>query len=371
MAYDGPVEWPYLEQFSDTPMYNTKAVVQRISVPAPTLRAWERRYALIAPERMQNAYRLYSERDVALIRWLKERTDSGMAISQAVALFRHLQEMQQQAQTTTQPVPLSADESSHRLEERLPEESPSAASRYQDGESVLYPPTDDINMFSSFSYSMQATQERLLIVLQNFDEHAAHMLMGSALSLYPLEQVCTELITPTMWAIGQLWAEGKVSASVEHFASFFFHSLLSNIFHMLPNPTEGKLVIACCAPGESHDLPALMLGLFLRRSKLRVAYLGQNIETGGLLHTIRQLSPAAVCVSLTIPAYISALIDLGKQIRNTRGPHPTLIFSGRAFLQFPQYIALVPGVYVDGNIAHGAQEIVQLVSSHKNDKGSE
>ncbi len=379
MAYDGPLEWPYLEQFSDIPLYNTKAVVQRTGVPAPTLRAWERRYALISPERMHNTYRLYSERDVALIRWLKERTDSGMAISQAVALFRHLQEIQrktnEQAATQLQrPDLVPGDEQVYEqmLENGPPEEPPAPTSLYKDGESVriLYPSAGEPDVFTSFSYNMQTMQGRLIVVLQNFDEQAAHMIMGSVFSLYPLEQVCTELIAPTMWAIGQLWAEGKVSASVEHFASFFFHSLLSNIFHMLPNSTEGELVIACCAPGESHDLPALMLALFLRRSKLRVAYLGQNIETSGLLHTIRQLSPAAICVSLTIPSYISALIDLGKQIQNLRGPRPTLIFSGQAFLQFPQYIALVPGTYINGNITDGVQKIAQLVSQHKNDKQS-
>src|SRR5689334_24642984 len=88
----GSIEWLDFEHYSDAPIFNTKAVVQQTGVPAPTLRAWERRYTLITPERANNAYRLYSERDVALIRWLKERIDEGMSISQAIAFFRHLSE---------------------------------------------------------------------------------------------------------------------------------------------------------------------------------------------------------------------------------------------------------------------------------------
>ncbi|MBX5450158.1 MAG: MerR family transcriptional regulator, partial [Thermogemmatispora sp.] len=91
----GHIERPELERYSDSPLFNTKAVVQQTGVPAPTLRAWESRYAILSPERASNAYRLYSERDIALIRWLKERVDSGMAISQAVALWRHLEEEHQ------------------------------------------------------------------------------------------------------------------------------------------------------------------------------------------------------------------------------------------------------------------------------------
>src|SRR5438270_2276369 len=91
-----PTEPPDLEQYSDVPLFNTKAVVQQTGIAAPTLRAWERRYTILSPRRSQNDYRLYSERDIALLRWLKERVDAGMSISQAIALLRHLSEEQHQ-----------------------------------------------------------------------------------------------------------------------------------------------------------------------------------------------------------------------------------------------------------------------------------
>ena len=78
------VERPELERYSDVPIFNMKAMVQQTGIAAPTLRAWERRYTILSPERTQNDYRLYSERDIAIIRWLKERVDAGMSISQAV-----------------------------------------------------------------------------------------------------------------------------------------------------------------------------------------------------------------------------------------------------------------------------------------------
>src|SRR6202140_3179078 len=89
-------ELPDLEHYSDVPLFNAKAVVQQTGIAAPTLRAWERRYTILSPERAQNTYRLYSERDIALIGWLKDRVDAGMSISQAVSLFRHLEEEQNQ-----------------------------------------------------------------------------------------------------------------------------------------------------------------------------------------------------------------------------------------------------------------------------------
>src|SRR5579859_2677677 len=96
MVREKQPEWPDLAHYADVPLFNTKAVVQQTGIAAPTLRAWERRYTILSPERAQNAYRLYSARDIALIRWLKERVDAGMSISQAVSLFRHLEEEQNQ-----------------------------------------------------------------------------------------------------------------------------------------------------------------------------------------------------------------------------------------------------------------------------------
>lgn len=42
------------------------------------------------PERSESGYRLYSDRDVAIIRWLKAQVDAGMSISQAVSWLQSL-----------------------------------------------------------------------------------------------------------------------------------------------------------------------------------------------------------------------------------------------------------------------------------------
>ncbi|HLL49709.1 MAG TPA: MerR family transcriptional regulator, partial [Thermomicrobiales bacterium] len=64
------------------PVYNTRAVVLRTGVPADTFRAWERRYGIPSPVRTDGNQRLYSDRDVALIAWLRDQTRTGVTISQ-------------------------------------------------------------------------------------------------------------------------------------------------------------------------------------------------------------------------------------------------------------------------------------------------
>src|SRR5689334_9203176 len=76
------------ERLSAEPIYNTRAVVRRTGVPADTFRAWERRYGVPSPLRTAGNQRLYSERDIRIITWLREQTAVGLTISQAIHLMR-------------------------------------------------------------------------------------------------------------------------------------------------------------------------------------------------------------------------------------------------------------------------------------------
>jgi len=350
------IEKPDLELYSDTPMFNTKSVVQQTGVPGPTLRAWERRYTLLAPERANNTYRLYSERDIVLIRWLKERVDAGMAISQATALFQHKHE----AIPSDIPLQSEASNGEHNdadqsalvmVEPDTPTNVIPLRNEYilssgkQDWQSI-----DSTQTAFPTVYSMRLVSERLVEAFNQLDESLASMIMGSMLAIYPLDQVCTELITPTMWQIGQLWADGVITVSIEHFACNFFRALLTNLFHVTPIVTKGPTAVVCCAPGEPHELAPLMLSLFLRRSGIRVVYLGQNIEIEGLLQSVRKLSPALLCVSLTMPTYLSAVIDLSHQVQELPRPRPVFAFGGQVFAYNTQVISQIPGVYLNGDL---------------------
>ena len=331
-------EWPELERFSDVPIFNMKAMVQQSGVAAPTLRAWERRYAILSPERAQNAYRLYSERDVAIIRWLKERVDAGMSISQAVSLFRHFEEEQNKRR---QPVVHAGEQEGEQMKKGI---APTALQNV--------PKLDALKRTNSApaTYSMHVVQDRLLVAFNGLDEATASQLLASTLAIYPVEQVCAELITPTLWEIGRLWEQGQISVSVEHFASAFFHGLLTNLFHAMPPGETGPLILFCCAPGEEHELAPLMLSLLLRRAGLHVAYLGQNIEINGLLQTIRQSSPVLVCISATLLSCLEGVAELGQQVQELLPPRPVFIFGGQALEQHPDLIVRIPGVYLDGDL---------------------
>ncbi len=351
---EGFIEKPDLEMYSDTPMFNTKSVVQQTGVPGPTLRAWERRYTLLSPERANNTYRLYSERDVVMIRWLKERVDAGMTISQAIALFRHKHD-ETHSESSAPGEPSSKESRDEMLITPPMTIKPDAAA-----DVILLRNEHSQPMFPTI-YNMRLVRERLVEAFNQLDESLASMIMGSMLAIYPLEQVCVELITPTMWQIGQLWADDVITVSVEHFASNFFRALLSNLMQVMPITTSAPTAVVCCAPGEPHELAPLMLSLFLRRSGIRVVYLGQNIEIEGLLQSVRKISPTLLCVSLTMPAYLSALIELAHKLEELPSPRPIFAFGGQVFAYNTHVIPQIPGVYLAGELKTVVEQLHTLI----------
>lgn len=361
MAREGSIERPDLEQFSNIPMFNTKAVVQQTGVSAATLRAWERRYNLLSPERAENTYRLYSERDIVVIRWLKERVDAGMAISQAIALFKHKNETEDASVDATPAfhVALPYNEPSEDIGKK------SSELRFEHwpeiGANIGENVADNYPHYLA-TYNMHIAADRLIEAFNRLDEPTANMVMGSMLAVYSVEQVCVELIAPTLWHIGQLWADKKLTVSVEHFASNFFRALLTNMFHVAPSPSSGPMAIVCCAPGEPHEIAPLMLALFLRRRGARVVYLGQSIESAGLMHTIKKLLPGLVCVSLTMPTYLSAVIDLGSQLAELPLPRPIFAFGGQVFAHYANIIPQIPGLYLAGDLHVIAEQLYTMLN---------
>lgn len=327
------VQPPPLENYSDMPLYNTKAVVHHTGVPAPTLRAWERRYGILSPRRGENDYRLYSERDMAVIAWLRERVESGMTISQAIALLRSLEPGRRRGRRKQNGATAA--------EVALPAAEPSVPGTYALSELVM----------------------ALCQACARLNEVAATRIIAQALSVYPPEDVCLGLCQPVLAEIGTLWAEGKVSVTVEHFASALVRAQLESLFRSAVSADGGPLVLVGCAPGELHELGALMLALFLRRGGVRVVYLGQSVEVNALVATAAQARPLAVLLSAALANNVEGLREVGEQFQRLGDQSPLFYFGGQAFLAAPELAQQIPGQHLGMNALDAVQEIRRRVSA--------
>ena len=78
-------------------IYNLKAVIKEVGLSPARLRAWERRYDLLRPQRSAGGHRLYSRQEIEMLKWLAERQREGLSISRAMALWKSQQAKDQQA----------------------------------------------------------------------------------------------------------------------------------------------------------------------------------------------------------------------------------------------------------------------------------
>src|SRR5512147_3135227 len=74
---------------SGVPLYNIGVVSRMTGISMATLRAWERRYDFPESKRTVGGHRLFTERDIIRLRWVKQRIDAGMQTSQAIHALQH------------------------------------------------------------------------------------------------------------------------------------------------------------------------------------------------------------------------------------------------------------------------------------------
>ncbi len=75
---------------SEEPLYNIGVVTRLTGVAITTLHAWERRYDFPHSSRTPGGHRLYTEKDISLLRWVKAQVNAGLATHQAILAAQKL-----------------------------------------------------------------------------------------------------------------------------------------------------------------------------------------------------------------------------------------------------------------------------------------
>jgi DNA-binding transcriptional MerR regulator len=311
---------PKITELPETPKYRIKSVSQQTGVPPVTLRAWERRYGLLNPHRTQSNYRLYSDQDVAVLRWLKSRIDSGL------------------------PVRIVADEV-HAM--RATGEWPEALPPLETKRDAIQSPS----AFSDWLYQ----------ALVDHDEAGASQILSQTHAVFDLPTICLDIITPCLVEVGEAWHRGEIRIATEHFASSFLRGRLLALYQTYPVARAAKRVLVGCAPGEMHEIGSLMLALFLRRAGHQVDYLGQDVALEDALDYARFEPVALICLSAALPETARRLVDFDARLAGIR-PRPAFGFGGRAFNADPGLRDAVHGNFMGETSADGAAQASRMLA---------
>jgi DNA-binding transcriptional MerR regulator len=308
---------------STSPLYNIGVVTRVTGVPIATLHAWERRYGFPDAARTAGGHRLYSDIDIARLRWVKSQLESGLTVSRAVIAVRALE-----------------------------------------AEGRLFLPNESEAVLRSESTSISSTSlgESLLEALTHHNLVRADQLMGEMLAFTSPENITLDIIGPALNAIGEAWEQGHITIATEHLASNFLRHRLLMWMVTGPTPKPGNPIILACAPGEWHEGSLLIMGVLLRRQGWPVAYLGQNVPFQDLAIFVEEIHPRAVVMVAMVEETVRTLAEWPQWI-NQVGGKPVIAFGGRPFILQPELQVKVPGIYLGENIQDGLSNLISSIQN--------
>ncbi|WP_456274203.1 MerR family transcriptional regulator [Bacillus sp. AK031] len=242
--------------------YNIKAISNMLGIQPGTLRAWERRYKMIAPIRNESGHRLYSDEHLKILKWLVSKVEQGFTISQAVSLLDKQQ-----------------------IEE-------------------------DMTYSSSTGNRVQDLSDELLNALLNFDETKAHHLMNNAFSLYTIDKVVIDVLGTLLVKIGDLWENNQITTAHEHFATSVLRARITTLMQTFPHNGLLPKVVAVCGPGELHELGLLVFTLYVRRKGFEVIYLGSSIREEDIEVVLETVKPRFLFLSCTMRENVDQTLEL-------------------------------------------------------------
>jgi DNA-binding transcriptional MerR regulator len=318
------------------PTYNLKAVVRETGLKPDTLRAWERRYGVPAPDRTDSGHRLYSQRDIDTLKWLLERQNEGMSISRAIELWHRLEA------AGNDPLDMNV--------------SP-GTQKNSDNRSTLAA-TDRSPLAESDTVTR--LRDSWVNACMSFDEQGAEHLLSQAFALFPAEVVCLDLIQRGLASIGDGWYKGKVTVQQEHFASALALRRMEALLISTPAPTRPGRILVGCPPEEEHTFVPLLVSLLLRRRGWDVVYLGANIPLRSLEATLNAVRPNLVVMTAQQLPTAASLMEMAEVLYRERVP---VAFGGLIFTQVAELHTAIPGYYLGGKIEGATAEIERLMSS--------
>ncbi|HFO1052905.1 MULTISPECIES: MerR family transcriptional regulator [Bacillus cereus group] len=233
--------------------YNIKAVSKIIGVQPSTLRAWERRYQMIAPKRNHAGHRLYTEEHIQILKWLMDKVSSGMMIGQAVQLLE-----------------------GNRLQNSVQNEI------HYDREVVL---VDD-----------------LLQALLKFDEITTSALLNEAFSIYATEKVIASIVLQVSNKLLTLKNNNEVTMVQFQYVVSFLQTRLGMVYHNASLFSSIHKVVVL----ESNMLKGFVFSTYLRLKGYEVIYIRASLAEDSITLAVEQIRPKYVVISF----------DDGRELKN-------------------------------------------------------
>ena len=275
-------------------MYTIKRAAELTGLSVTTLRAWERRYGIVSPQRTESGYRLYDAEAVHTLSLMNSLVLQGWSPRQAAAETVRRRDAGEGGASDTVP-PAARDPAA-----AMPAAAPA------------------ITSVTSW------TSEGLIDAAAGLDVIRVAEILDERFSVGSFETVVDSWLLPALVDLGEAWAGGRVSVAGEHLVAYAVQRRLAAAYEAAAHRSDGPRVIIGLPAGARHELGLLAFATAARRVGLTTAYVGADLPTADWVAATA--AHDAVCAVLSVPRDAD-LASLRSVVASLRSAHPPVLIA--------------------------------------------
>lgn len=287
-----------------------RVVSLRTGLSAHVIRAWERRYGAVIPQRSGTNRRLYSDAEIRRFQQLRKATLAGHSIGRIARL------------------------SNEDLEALLAEDQ------------IHIPKSPETLARTGGEGTARASFEACVDAVRALDAKRLEELLLRALVRFSQPVVLGEILLPLMGHIGDCWQQGSLKIVHEHLASVVVRNTLAGLATPRGDNPSGPAIVVVTPAGQAHEFGALAAAATAASMGWRVMYLGSSLPAEEIAAGVEVSGARAVALSVVYPADDPRLIQEIHKLRRMAGDSVAIIVGGRAAENYREGIEASGGILV-------------------------
>lgn len=275
-----------------TPRHPIRVVARRTGLTPATIRAWERRYGAVEPERSSGGQRLYSDLDLERLDTLRRLTEMGRSISSVATL------------DSEEAAALLVEDRSATL-------------------AVAQLTTDD---------SLESWSEQAYSLVAAMDDEGLERLLWRAFTHLGAPRFLEGVAVPLLHRVGAGWEAGEVTPAQEHLGSEVVDRLLAEVTDRSVTREAGPRIVIGTLPGERHGLGGRLVAAAAALEGWSVKYLGTDLPATEIAEAASRLGAKAVAISVVSGDVVEPTTRALAELRRLLPGSVALFVGGRASL---------------------------------------
>jgi MerR family transcriptional regulator, light-induced transcriptional regulator len=271
--------------------YPVQVVVRQTGLTAHVLRAWEKRYGAVRPTRSESGRRLYTDLDVRRLKLLSRITKQGHPIGNVATLPDEA--LENLARQTTIP----------------------QAERSRSGKG----PSDR---------ERSAIVRDCIAAVQGFDTDGLNKILKRTVLEAGYTAAVRQVIAPLAQRLGDLWSEGIIQTSHEHFASGIVRTFLLDPARQYSGTPPNTALVASTLQGQLHELGVIMAAALAAERGWRVIYLGPSLPAFEIASVAIKSEARVVALSIVYPEAEPQIENELRELRNSLPEKMPILIGG-------------------------------------------